>query len=244
MGSAFARQFAKKGHQLTFCDRFVEKGKALASELNGEFYASADDAVKGAEVVLLAIKPKDLNQIKEGLEGKIVLSILAGTPLAKLKQQFAKALIVRAMPNLALTCGEAVIALASDVSSEIQAQVDDLLSGMGLNFWTQEDKIDPITAIAGSGPAFILAMIEALVDSGIELGIPASQSQELVLQTIIGAVALLKDQNPGHPGEIRWKIAAPGGTTIAGLAAFEDSGVRAGIRKTVLATYNRTKELS
>lgn len=242
MGSAFARQFAKMGHELKLCDHLAAKGQELAKELGGEFNASPNEAVRGADLVLLAVKPHDLAKIDEPLDGKIVLSILAGTPLKKLQERFPKAKIVRAMPNLALTCGEAVIALCGDVSDQVRGLVGELLQGTGLYFWTQEDKIDPITAIAGSGPAFVLAMIEAMVESGIELGLNAAQAQELVLQTILGSIALLK-ANPVHPGEIRWKIAAPGGTTIAGLAAFEESGVRAGIRKTILATYARAKEL-
>lgn len=243
MGSAFARHFAKKGHELVLCDHLVAKGEALAKELKAKFQAAPNEAVKGTEVVLLAIKPKDLGKIKEGLDGKIVISILAGTALEKLKEKFPKATIVRAMPNLAITCGEAVTALVGDVSSEVRAQVDELLAGTGLIFWTQEEKIDPISALAGSGPAFVLAMIEAMIESGIEMGLPAAESQALVLQTILGAVALLK-ANPGHPGAIRWQISAPGGTTIAGQAAFEESGVRSGIRKTILATYHRNKELA
>ncbi|MBS0629075.1 MAG: pyrroline-5-carboxylate reductase [Verrucomicrobia bacterium] len=239
MGSAFARQFAKKGHELVLCDHFAQKGEALAKELRAKFQAAPINAVKGAEVVLLAIKPKDLGKIKVSLKGKTVISILAGTTLETLKRRFAGAKIVRAMPNLALTQGEAVIALAGEKIDE----VDQLLKGMGLIFWTQEEKIDPITALAGSGPAFVIAIIEALTESGIELGLPAAEAQELVLQTIMGAVALVK-AGKGHPGQIRWQISAPAGTTIAGLAAFEECGVRSGIRKTILATYKRAKELS
>jgi pyrroline-5-carboxylate reductase len=239
MGSSFARQFAKKGQELVLCDHDAVKGEALAKELGAKFFEAPKDAFKGADLVLLAIKPKDLEKIKEGLEGKIVLSILAGTSLSRLKEQFPKAKVVRAMPNLALTQGEAVIAL----TGEKLAQIDQLLTGMGLIFWTQEEKIDAITALAGSGPAFVIAIIEAMIESGIELGLTAAESQQMVLQTILGAVALVK-ANPGHPGEVRWKIAAPGGTTIAGLAAFEESGIRAGIRKTILATYAKAKTLS
>lgn len=245
MGSSFARRFAEKGHEIVLCDHAFVKGEALATELGAKFYAAPNDAVKEADIVLLAIKPKDLEKIagEIKLDGQILLSILAGTSAKRLKEYFPKAKIVRAMPNLALTQGEAVIALVGDeLSIDAHNQIDDLLMGLGLIFWTQEDKIDVITALSGSGPAFVLAMIEAMTETGIELGLTAIESQELVLQTMLGAVALLK-ANPGHPGQIRWQISAPGGTTIAGQAAFEESGVRSGIRKTILATYARAKEL-
>lgn len=239
MGSAFARQFSEKKQEVFLCDHAVAKGEALAEELGAKFFTSPKEAVEGADLVLLAVKPKDLQKMS-GLEGKIVLSILAGTSIERLKEQFPKAIVVRAMPNLALTCGEAVIALVGE--SKVRQQIDDLLEGMGLIFWTQEEKIDAITAVAGSGPAFVIAMIEAMTESGVEIGLSSAESLELVLQTMIGAVALLK-AGKSHPAEVRWKIAAPGGTTIAGLAAFEESGVRAGIRKTILATFQRAKEL-
>lgn len=240
MGSSFARRFAQKGYEVVLCDHAIVKGEALAKELEAKFYANPKDAAKGADVVLLAIKPKDLEKIAHELklEGQILLSILAGTSIKRLEEYFPKATIVRAMPNLALTQGEAVIALVGERNN----QIDDLLGGLGLIFWTQEDKIDAITALAGSGPAFVLSMIEAMTESGIEMGLSAFESQELVLQTMLGAIALLK-AHPGHPGQIRWQISAPGGTTIAGQAAFEESGVRSGIRKTILATYRRAKEI-
>lgn len=247
MGTAFARQFAQKGQELALCDHAKAKGESLARELGAAFIANPSEAVKGADLTFLAVKPKDFEKMAAQigkLEGQIVFSILSGTNIDRLKEKFPKATIVRAMPNLAMTCGESVIALVGDahMTPETRNAIDDLLAGAGLIFWTQEEKIDPITALAGSGPAFVLAMIEAMTESGIEMGLSAAESQELVLQTFLGAVALLK-ASKGHPGEIRWQIAAPGGTTIAGLAAFEESGVRSGIRKTILATYNRTKEL-
>lgn len=245
MGSSFARQFSKKGYEVVLCDHAIVKGEALAKELEAKFYAAPKDAVKGADVVLLAIKPKDLEKIAAELKlegSQILLSILAGASVKRLKEYFPKATIVRAMPNLALTQGQSVIALVGELNVDAHNQIDDLLTGLGLIFWTQEEKIDAITALAGSGPAFVLAMIEAMTESGIEMGLSAFESQELVLQTMLGAIALLK-ATPGHPGQIRWQISAPGGTTIAGQAAFEESGVRSGIRKTILATYRRAKEL-
>ena len=247
MGSAFARQCAKKGHSLLLCDHSEEKGRALADELEGSFYSDLREAATKADAILLAIKPKDLKACSKQigqLKGQILLSILAGTELKTLKDAFPGAEVVRCMPNLALTVGESVIAIAKDdtLCPSVVEKIDHLLEGMGLVFWAEEVKIDPITALAGSGPAFILVMIESLVEGGIIMGLRADEAKELALQTMIGAVALAKTQ-PGHPGNIRWQISAPGGTTIAGMKALEESGLRIGIINTLLATLEKTQEL-
>jgi len=247
MGAAFARQWAKKGDELYLCDHSQEKGGALASELKGRFFSSAKEAVQGVDLILFSVKPKDLEKTAAEigkLDEHILMSILSGTTCEKLRKTFEGGHVVRSMPNLALTEGESVIALVRDeaLPDTVVSKVDKLLEGMGLIFWTEERNIDAVAALAGSGPAFILAMIEALVESGVVMGLSATQSKDLALQTILGAVALLKARPDSHPGEIRWQICSPGGTTIAGMRAFEEAGVRAGIMDTILATYWRAKE--
>lgn len=247
MGSAFARQFALAGHEIILCDRHPDRGQALAGEIGATYLEEPKEAVENVDVVLLAIKPKDLENIAEdleSLEGQVLISILAGTSVEALKKYFTGASIVRSMPNLALTVSESVIALVKDpeLSEEVIDTLNLLLKGLGLIFWTEEEKIDAITALAGSGPAFVIVVIESMIESGIMMGLRADEAQELALQTVLGAVALLKIHE-GHPGDVRWQIAAPGGTTIAGLHALEKSGVRAGIMETILATFRRTKEL-
>ncbi|NGX36980.1 MAG: Pyrroline-5-carboxylate reductase [Chlamydiae bacterium] len=245
MGSAFARQLSLHGHQVILCDRNQEKTEALVKELECTFAREPKEAVAQAEFILLAIKPKDLKGLDLGtLDGHIVMSILVGTTAGELKRAFKGAFVIRSMPNLALRCGESVIALVedADLSEEVVVKVEHLLKGLGLIFWTQEEKIDAITALAGSGPAFVIAVMEAMIESGIAMGLRADEAKELVLQTLLGAVALLKAEK-GHPGAVRWQIAAPGGTTIAGMKAFEEQGVRAGIMHTILATFERTKEI-
>jgi len=246
MGSAFARQFATKGHKLVLCDRTFEKAKNLAQELEIEVSSDFNEAKNDVDFILLAVKPKNLKELAmqiNPLNGQILLSILAGVDLNTLKKHFPKAPIVSCMPNLALTCGEGVIALVKDrdLSQEIVEKVEHLFEGLGRTFWTEEEKIPAITALAGSGPAFVLAIVEAMVESGIFMGLYAKEAEDLVLQTILGSVALLK-AHEGHPGALRWQISSPGGTTIAGLKALEESGVRASIMHTFLAAYKKVKE--
>ena len=246
MGGAFASAFANKGHDVVLCDRNPEKGKALSKI--AEFVEDPKSAAMSADIVLLAIKPKDLEGLAEklgDLKGKILLSILAGTGVSTLHKYFPGAQIVRSMPNLALTCNESVIALVEEKSLDVETKkrVQGLLEGLGLVFWTEEKQIDGITALAGSGPAFIIAILEAMVESGILMGLKADDALKLSLQTMRGTVALI-EEHTGHPGELRWQVSAPSGTTIAGMKAFEENSVRSGLIETFLAAYNRSIELS
>lgn len=245
MGNAFAEQFAKNGHSLVLCDRNPEKGTDLADKLDADYVEDPSVAAHQADVVLLAIKPKDLTQlaIKIGkLDNIIILSMLMGVSLETLKKHFPGSSNIRCMPNLALKHGESVIALVEDpnLPKEVIEKVDHLLEGLGLILWIEEAKIDPITALAGSGPAFVIAMVEAMVESGIVMGLRASEAQQLALETVRGALALIEGSE-GHPGGVRWEICAPAGSTIAGMRAFEEAAVRAGIMNTFIAAYDRVR---
>ena len=244
MGSAFAKHFAQK-HTLLLCDRDEEKGKALATELGGTYLEEPLQAAKQADVVLLAVKPKDLPMIAEEIapalkKGKILISILAGTPVAALKRHFPSAAIVRTMPNLGLMCGAGVMGLADteDLTPETKQSVNALIEGMGLNLWMQENKIEAITALSGSGIGFVLVLIEAMIDGGVHLGFTSSEAREIVLKTMEGAIALMRETGK-HPAELKLQISSPGGTTIAGLKAMEEAGVRAGIMKAMVACYEK-----
>lgn len=248
MGRAFAAHFSKK-HPVILFDHQKEKSDSLAKEIEAKSSDSIQKAVQEADVVVLAVKPKDLSAVSQAAssafsEKQIFVSILAGTSVEDLKKHFPKPHIVRAMPNLALICEKGVIGLVDTPSleHEVKHKIDALLKGMGLVYWLPESKIDALTALAGSGPAFILVMIEAMMEGGVYMGFTSQEARELVLETMEGTVALLR-AGKQHPAEIRAQIASPGGTTIAGLREMESSGVRAGIINTLLAAFKRSKEM-
>jgi pyrroline-5-carboxylate reductase len=243
MGSAFAKHFAKK-HSVTLCDRDKTKAQALAKEIGVDFEENLNSAAQEADLVLLAIKPKDLSLAARAIAGsftqeKILLSILAGTPLSLLTRDFPRGTIVRSMPNLGLIFGQGVMGLAENgLSDPFKQQIEGLLEGIGLIAWMPEDKIDALTALSGSGIGFVLVMIEAMMDGGVHLGFTAKESREFVLKTIEGAVALMKESGK-HPAELKLQIASPGGTTIAGLKVMEEEGVRSGIVHALVACYEK-----
>jgi pyrroline-5-carboxylate reductase len=244
MGSAFAKHFAQK-HTLLLCDRDENKGESLAAELGGSYFKKPSEAAALADVVLLAVKPKDLPMIADEIapaltKGKILMSILAGTLVATLKQHFPSASIVRTMPNLGLMCGAGVMGLADteDLTPETKQSINKLIEGMGLNLWMKENKIEAITALSGSGIGFVLVLIEAMIDGGVHLGFTAGEAREIVLKTMEGAIALMRETGK-HPAELKLQISSPGGTTIAGLKVMEEAGVRSGIMKAMVACYEK-----
>lgn len=249
MGSAFARHFAKD-HSLILCDRNELKMQSLAREIGGEASLQIRDAVSRADMILLAVKPKDFFSLSHEikgvpLKGKRVMSLLTGVTVHLLKAQFPQALVVRIMPNLGVIYEQGVtgLVLDPDLSETTKKEIDSLVEGMGLNLWIQENRIDALIALSGSGIGFVLVMIEAMIDGGVFLGFNAKMSREIVLETLKGAIALIQESGK-HPAELKLQIASPGGTTIAGLKVMEEKGVRAGILSTLNACYEKSLDIT
>ena len=149
------------------------------------------------------------------------------------------------MPNLPLVYGMGVIGLSSSnkIKNEDKEHLTKMFGSLGKIYWLPEEKIDALTALAGSGPAFFLVMVEAMIDAGIAMGFTAADAQGLIYQMLRGSLTLL-EQTSKHPGELKWQIASPQGTTIAGLKRLEELALRGGIMNTFLAAYDRAKKLS
>ena len=205
--------------------------------------------MRSADIIFLAVKPKDLSvaaqQIAPALKSdQILISILAATSVELLKSCFPHVIVVRAMPNIGLTCCQGVIGLVNEQSIPLEARktVDLLLDGLGLNIWLSEDKVEALSALSGSGIAFVLVMIEAMIEGGVLLGLNLKESREVVLKTMEGAVGLVQGSDK-HPAELKLQVCSPGGTTIAGLKALEEAGVRAGILQTLTACYEKALKM-
>lgn len=244
IGSALARHLAKN-HNVILCDHDSKKSAQLAKEIGGEAQHRLNDAAQDADIIILAVKPKDLASAAKAMsstltEDQILISVLAGTPTTHLRKHFPMVQIVRIMPNLAMTQGQGVIGMVDDghLSPETKKSTESLLTGLGLLSWLPESKVEALTALTASGPAFIFVVIESMVEGGIAMGFTAEESREFVLKMIEGVLALLKSTGK-HPAELKWQIASPGGTTIAGLQELEAQGVRSGLIHSLLASYTR-----
>jgi pyrroline-5-carboxylate reductase len=249
MGSALASQLFKN-HPLALFDRHPEKSAALEEQGHGTAVSTLKQALSHAEILILAIKPQHLDELAKDLKpylkgNPLIISLLAGTPFAILKKAFPKKTLVRMMPNLAVSLGKGVVGLAQEgnLSEDKQARLSTLFKPMGKILWLPEKKLDPLTAMAGSGPAFVFVMVEAMVDAAIAMGFSTRESQEIVLQMMKGSLALLEETEK-HPAELKWQVASPAGTTIAGLRKLEECALRSAIIETFLAAYQRALEIN
>jgi pyrroline-5-carboxylate reductase len=203
------------------------------------------------DAVLLGIKPQSFAAAAPMIEsvvgrGTIALSLLAGVELATLAGRFPRAGgLVRVMPNLSAALGKSPIALAAEgLSDEREDDVIALLRPLGTPEWVGEDAFDLVTALAGSGPAFVYRFVDALSAGAAELGLPTDQARRLALATVEGAAALAS-QSPHNPGELARRVASPGGVTQAGLDALDaDEALARLVTATLRAARDRSAEMA
>ncbi len=248
MGGAIAAQAAKH-HQVLLYDHKLANSKDLGQKIQARVCEGLDEICKNVDAIILSVKPKDLYTVAEGIQDYLhakhaILSILSGVTLDKLKEVFTPARAFRLMPNLPLLCGKGMIGV---VQEEISPQddyqvVEEAMKGLGTLSYLPEKLIDAFTALTGSNPAFIYAIIEAMVAAGVELGFKNDQALQYVIETFEGSLALLKTEKTS-PEELRKKITSPGGTTIAGLNEMEKRGVRFGLIETLKRTAKRAQEM-
>jgi len=212
---------------------------------------SPDDIPPTIEYVLLAIKPQMLADLGPAIakslpRGCVLISILAGSTLSKLKAVFPNQTIIRAMPNTPAAIGAGITAFTYEtgVSSDQTGHVHTLLSAGGaVHEVGSEHLIDVVTAVSGSGPAYIFHMVEALEAAAIEIGLPDDIATDFARQTIIGASELLKHTDT-PAGELRKAVTSPNGTTQAALNVLMDvNGLATLMSETVNAALKRAKEL-
>lgn len=249
MGQGLAQRLSTT-NQLCLYDHHLEKAEILERNGHGKSYRDIKEALHHSEIVILAVKPQSLKEVvtligKELKKEQLVISLLAGTTIESLKRFFPGITIVRMMPNLALIYGEGVIGLSTDekIVKKDKESLIKIGESLGKVYWLPEDKINALTALTGSGPAFFFVMIEAMIDAGIAMGFSAIDAQDLIQQMLQGSLTLL-EKSSKHPGELKWQITSPRGTTVAGLKKLEELALRGGIMNTFLAAYDRANQLS
>ena len=213
--------------------------------------AGAVQAVRGAEIVIVAVKPKDvgglLAQIAGSLEaGSLVVSVAAGLPCAFYEQRLpAGTPVVRVMPNTPAVIGKGASAISAgtNATEEHLALTERILAKSGLVVRADEKDLDAVTAISGSGPAYVFYMVDALAEAGVLLGLTRDRARELSVATVLGSAALL-DQSGEHPVILRERVSSPGGTTVAALRELDAHGVRAAILAAAEAARDRSRELA
>ena len=187
-------------------------------------------AVKGADAVILAVKPQELvavmRQISGALKSQLVISIAAGINLETLCRHLEYRVVVRAMPNTPAQVGKGMTAWTS--TRELSAPQNELARSIlaslgGEQYFADEKFIDMATAVSGSGPAYVFLFIESLIDAGVHIGLPRDIAGKLVIETIVGSADAMKKMAM-HPAELKNMVTSPGGTTIEGIHVLERSG--------------------
>ena len=210
--------------------------------------ASAAQVVGDADVVLLAVKPQVARDavapVVEICRGKLIVSIAAGLTIASLCEWFRTHRLVRVMPNTPLIIGRgaSVFSCAPDVTDADRVFVRSVFGALGVVHEMAEDALDAVTALSGSGPAYVFEMIQGLVDAAVQAGLPPDIALELTAQTVAGAAGMVQ-QGIGTPDELRVAVTSPGGTTAAGLAVLAAADFRPLLKRVVCAARDRSIEL-
>jgi pyrroline-5-carboxylate reductase len=227
-----------------------ERRAELTKQFGVKALASNAGAAQGAHVVVLSVKPQVLPAVLRELRGKLradqlVVSIVAGAPLAVLREGLDHATIVRAMPNTPAQIGMGITAwcAAPSVERDQRDRAKTILGALGEEIEVEEEgMVDMATALSGTGPTYVFLLMEALVDAGVHLGFSRRVSEELVLRTVEGSAAFAR-RSGRHLAELRNMVTSPGGTSAAAIYELEKGTMRTVLSRAVYAAFVRTREL-
>jgi pyrroline-5-carboxylate reductase len=225
--------------------------RALLAELGVRTTADNDEAIDGSDVIVLAVKPQVLGTVLQTQTtltgGQLLVSIAAGVPVAAM-QRWTRAdqPIVRCMPNTPALLGAGITALYADEAVDDAARdlAERILSAAGKTLWVDDEaKLDAVTAVSGSGPAYFFYLMEAMVDAGIQQGLDAETATVLTLETAYGA-ALMGRERTEPPAVLRRNVTSPGGTTEAAVGVLEAADARTLIGRAIERARARSEELA
>ncbi|HVN13897.1 MAG TPA: pyrroline-5-carboxylate reductase [Kineosporiaceae bacterium] len=236
--------------EVVVSERRPERAAELAQRY-GVAIVSNTQASASSDTVVLVVKPQDmaglLAEIREAIRpGALVVSIAAGITTAFVEERLAEGIaVVRVMPNTPALVdqGMAAISPGTHCDEAHLSRARALLEATGKVVQVPEYHQDAVTAISGSGPAYIFFVVEAMIEAGVLLGLPRATATELVVQTLYGAATMLKETGQ-HPTVLREQVSSPAGTTVAALRQLEDHKVRAAFLTAMEAARDRSRELS
>ncbi|KAA0918845.1 pyrroline-5-carboxylate reductase [Dietzia sp. ANT_WB102] len=235
----------------------IEAVQARADQLAKKYSilsTNLDIGCEGADVIVVAVKPQDVpavvgrigDAISDSVHESIVVSLAAGVPTQVLENRLsAGSPVVRVMPNTAMLVGHGVSAVCKGryARDEHLRQVVTIMESVGLVVVVSEAQMDAVTAVSGSGPAYFFLLVEAMVDAGVERGLPRDVALTLATGTALGAGAMLTAGDEG-PAELRYNVSSPGGTTAAAIRQLEAGGLRGAVADAVEAAASRSRTLA
>lgn len=232
---------------------FTERSPERSAELTGTYGIRGTDvrtAAEEADVLVVAVKPQDIDPVLTELAPvasprTLVVSLCAGLPTSLFERRLPEGVpVVRVMPNTPMLVGEAMSAISPGrhAGPEHLAVVEELLTAVGKVVRVPESQQDAVTALSGSGPAYFFFLVEAMIDAGILLGLPRAVAEKLIVQSAVGAAAMLVETGE-HPVTLREAVTSPAGTTIMAIRELENHGVRAALLAAIEAARDRSVEL-
>jgi pyrroline-5-carboxylate reductase len=254
MATALARGFTHAGlvapDGIIASDPYEPARVAFGKEAAAKTTGSNPDVLKFADVLLLAVKPDQVNDVLAEARPHftarhLLISIAAGVPIARIENALcAGARVVRVMPNTPALVGASAsaFALGTAAQPEDARLAQKLFSAVGVAYQVKESLLDAVTGLSGSGPAYVFLIIEALSDGGVAAGLPREIATKLAAQTLLGSAKLLLETGQ-HPGVLKDMVTSPGGTTIEGLHELEEAGVRGALINAVRAATEKSKKL-
>jgi pyrroline-5-carboxylate reductase len=207
-------------------------------------------AVKDQDIIILAVKPQNLEEIGEQLQGRIparavVISIIAGATITKISQALHHYRVVRVMPNTPARVGKgmSVWTATEEVDDTQRQHTQAILAALGEELHVEKEHyMDMATALSGTGPAYVFMFMEAMIDAGVHMGFPRRVAEQLVFQTIDGSVAFARDSGR-HAAELRNMVTSPGGTSAEAIYQLEKGGFRTVLSKALWAAYQKSRYL-
>lgn len=229
----------------------TEQRTRLQQEHGISTFANNADAIEGADLIVLAVKPQIMKAVCLDLAAhlaptQVIISIAAGISCASLENWLGERPVVRCMPNTPALLRQGVSGLFANprVSAAQKAQAEQVLSAVGLALWLDsEAQIDAVTAVSGSGPAYFFLLIEAMTEAGEKLGLPRETAAQLSIQTALGA-ARMASESDVDAAELRRRVTSPNGTTEAAIKTFQAGGFEALVQQALNAAANRSTELA
>ncbi len=252
MGEVLAGGLIRAGwgsENLVLAARRSEHAEAVADRTGLTVLLDSAEAAKGRRVVVVAVKPGDVPTLLRSLQGvvepsQMILSLAAGVPTSVFEQMLGNLAVVRSMPNTPALIDQGVTALCAGRHADEESMLlaERLLAAVGDTLRLDEQLLDAVTAVSGTGPAYVFLLAEALTEAAIREGLPRHAAERLVNQTVKGAGMLMSAVDAG-PEQLRAQVTSPGGTTAAAVHVLEERGFRALVEDAVRAASQRSREL-
>jgi pyrroline-5-carboxylate reductase len=245
LGAALERGVFRAS-DVTVCEVIEHRRDQLRGEYRVNATSSGAEAMSGADLVILSVKPQDMHSVHGSMRDEaLLLSIMAGVRIETIRSEFHHDRVVRVMPNtpVAAKAGMSVWTATETVDEAQRELARGLLGSIGREMYVEDEKkLDMATAVSGSGPGYVFLFIEAMIEGAVSIGLTRAQAAEMVLQTVYGS-AVYAQESGRDAALLRGMVTSPAGTTAAGLLELERGAVRAHIIECIRAAHRRATEL-